>query len=111
EAVKYSQDDNDFANRQQIKSGVGSVAKVIRGSDDHYFFTVDRQFTSLGRVAAKDSTPQTQNIGLVIKRLLDAYDPSSADGIEFGNRVISSLTASAADNANTVLILWNNRTC
>jgi hypothetical protein len=110
EAVKYSQDNDDFAVRQQIKSGIGSIAKVIRGSDDHYFFTVDRQFTSLGRVAAKDSTPQTQNIGLVIKRLLDTYDPSSADGIEYKNRVISTLKTSEDENANNVMVLWNKKT-
>jgi hypothetical protein len=63
EAVSYSQDIDDLAIRTPLKVGAGSVGKVIKGSDDHYVVSLDKQFTSIGRLLGKDQTVQTENIG------------------------------------------------
>jgi len=110
EAVKYSQDANDFAVRVPLKTGKGSISRVIKGSDDHYFITIDKQYTSLGRVKAKDITPQTENIGLPIKRLLDVYDHSNFNGIEFQNRIYTCHKTSTDETYNNVILIWNKNT-
>jgi len=110
EAIRYSQDVNDFAIRNPLKPGAGSVNKVIIGKDDHYFVTVDKQFTSLGRVANKDVTVQTENIGLPIRRLLQQYEFNQFDGIEYRNRILFSGRSNDQVENNDTTIVWNKRT-
>lgn len=110
EAVSYSQDANDFAIRVPLKTGKGSVGKVVKGADDQYFMTIDKQYTSLGRVKTKDILPQTENIGLPIKRLLDAYDHTDFNGIEFRNRIFTCHKTSDDENANNVILVRNKQT-
>lgn len=110
EQVEYSQDGNDSAVRTPLKPGVGSVARVIRGTDDHFFMTLDKRYTSLGRVKTKDLTPQTENLGYVIKRLLDTYNHDGFNGIEFNNRLISCHKTSDDETANNVMVIYNKIT-
>jgi len=101
---------DDAVNRQPLKVEAGSVNKVIVGRDDHYFITLDKQFTSLGRVATKDVTVQTQNIGLPIKRLLDELEFDQVNGVEFQNRILFSCKSPNADEENDITIVWNKTT-
>lgn len=110
ELVKYTEDVNDTALRTPLKPGVGSIARVIRGSDDHYFMTSDKRYTSLGRVQQKDITPQTENLGYKIKRLLDAYDHTDFNGIEYNNRLISCHRLNEDDDNNNVMLVYNKIT-
>ena len=110
EAVKYSGDIDDFAIRTPLKTGIGSVNKVIKGRDDHYFMTLDDQYTSIGRVASKDILPQTQNIGHKIKRLLESYKHNEFDGIEYGNRILSTHKSSDDKTYNDVVLIYNKET-
>lgn len=107
ESISYSQDANDFAIRAPLKTGKGSVGRVIKGVDDLYFMTIDKQLTSLGRVKSKDVTVQTENIGLPIKRLLDVYDHTNFNGIEFRNRIFSCHRTSEDETVNNVILVWN----
>lgn len=109
ESVKYSQDANDLAVRDPLKAGTGSTGKTIRGQDDIYFMTPDKEFTSIGRVKTVDALPQTDNIGFQIKRLLDNLYFDSVAGIEFKGKVyITCKSSSTAENNDTVLI-YNRR--
>ncbi len=110
ESVSYSQDANDFAIRDPLKTGKGSFGKVIKGVDDQYFMTIDKQYTSLGRVKLKDSTPQTDNFGLPIKRLLDSYDHTNFNGWEFRNRIFSCHKTSSDETYNNVILVYNKLT-
>lgn len=110
EAVRYTQDADDFAVREPLKAGKGSVGKVIKGADDQYFMTIDKQYTSLGRVASKDITPQTANIGLPIKRLLDTYNHDDFNGIEFQNKIYSCHRTSDDETYNNVVLVYNKQT-
>lgn len=110
EAVQYSQDINDFAVRTPLKPGAGSINKVIKGHDDHFFMTVDKQFTSLGRVENKDITVQTMNIGLPIRRLLQEYEFNQFNGYEYRNRILFSARSSTETANNDVTVVWNKRT-
>lgn len=110
ESVSYSQDANDFAVRVPLKTGKGSIGKVVKGTDDQYFMTLDNQYTSLGRVKLKDSTPQTDNIGLPIKRLLDIYDHTDFNGIEFRNRIFTCHKTSSDESVNNVILVYNKQT-
>jgi len=110
EAISYSQDINDFAIREPLKIGAGSVGKVVKGTDDHYVFTLDKQLTSVGRLVGKDQTVQTENIGLPIKRLLDEYEFSDIAGIEYRNRILFSCRSSIDESENNVTIVWNKTT-
>jgi len=110
ELVKYTEDVNDTALRTPLKTGVGSVGKVIKGTDDHYFMTPDKKYTSLGRVRQKDTTPQSENIGYVIKRLLDTYNNDSFSGIEFNNRIFSAHKSSDTITNNDVMLVFNKQT-
>lgn len=110
EAISYSQDANDFAIRVPLKTGKGSVGKVIKGTDDLYFITQDKQYTSIGRVKTKDLLPQTENIGLPIKRLLDSYSHDSFNGIEFNNRIFSCHKTSDDESSNNVILVYNKQT-
>ncbi len=107
ESVQYSQDANDLANRTPLKAEVGSVGPVIKGSDDIYFFTADKKFTSIGRIKQKDSTPQTENIGFKIKRLLDNYVPGTGRGKEFNDKIYAPLKSSSSQTNNDIILVYN----
>lgn len=108
EEIKYSQDSNDFAVRNPLKAGVGSIGKTIKGTDDIYFITKDKKFTSIGRVKAKDIKPQTENIGFKIKRLLDIYDFTDIGrGKEIKDKIyIPCKSASTAAN-NDIMVIYS----
>ncbi len=110
ELVKYTEDINDTAIRTPLKPGIGSVSRVIKGSDDHYFMTPDKKYTSLGRVRQKDITPQSENIGYIIKRLLDQYNNDNFTGIEFNNRIISAHKSSDDVDYNDIMLVFNRKT-
>lgn len=110
ELVKYTEDINDSAVRTPLKPGVGSVSRVIKGTDDHYFMTLDKRYTSLGRVRTKDLTPQTENLGHKIKRLLDTYNHEEFNGIEFNNRLISCHKTGDDESNNNVMLIFNKIT-
>jgi len=110
ELLKYTEDINDAAIRTPLKTGVGSVGRVIKGTDDHYFMTPDKKYTSLGRVRQKDTTPQSENMGYVIKRLLDTYNNDNFSGIEFNNRIFSAHKSSDTITNNDVMLVFNKQT-
>lgn len=111
ESVQYTQDANDIAVRTPIKQNVGSVGKVIRGSDDIYFITEDKKFTSLGRVRLKDVKPQTENIGYDIKRYLDTCDFTDVGrGIEYKDKIYIPCKSSSSEAYNNIIIVWNKMT-
>tara|TARA_R110002126_G_scaffold109583_1_gene246503 strand:- start:2979 stop:5045 length:2067 start_codon:yes stop_codon:yes gene_type:complete len=110
ELVKYTEDVNDTAIRTPLKTGVGSLGRVIKGTDDHYFMTPDGKYTSLGRVRQKDITPQSENLGYIIKRLLDTYNSDNFTGQEFNNRIISAHKSSDSVANNDVMLVYNNKT-
>jgi len=110
ELVKFTEDVNDTAIRTPLKTGVGSIARVIKGTDDHYFMTPDKKYTSLGRVRLKDVTPQTENMAYPIKRLLDTYTNDNFNGIEFNNRILSSHKSSSTATANDITLVYNRKT-
>lgn len=110
ELVKYTEDINDSAVRTPLKTGVGSVGRVIKGADDHYFMTPDKKYTSLGRVRLKDVKPQTENIAYPIKRLVDGYNNDNFTGIEFNNRILSAHKSSNDTTNNDIILVLNNKT-
>lgn len=111
EAISYSQDANDLVQREPLKPGYGSVGPVTQGSDDVYFFTESKEFTSLGRVRARDIRPQTTNIGNKIKRWLDKSDVSSTGrGIEVAGKIYVPLKSSSTVSANDVVLIYNRDT-
>lgn len=110
ELVKYTEDVNDSAIRTPLKTGIGSIGRVIKGSDDHYFMTPDKKYSSLGRVRQKDITPQSENMGYVIKRLLDRYNNDNFNGIEFNNRIFSVHRLDDDSNNNDIMLVYNKQT-
>lgn len=110
ELLKYTEDINDSAVRTPLKPGVGSVYRVIKGTDDHYFMTPDKRYTSLGRIRTKDITPQTENFGYKIKRLLDSYNHEKFNGIEYNNRLISFHKSDDDQTENNVMLIFNKQT-
>lgn len=110
ELVSYTQDVNDSAVRTPLKPGIGSIGRVIKGSDDHYFMRPDKVYTSLGRVRQKDIKPQTENIAYVIKRLLEQYNNDNFNGAEFNNRLISSHKSSDDTDNNNLMLIYNRKT-
>lgn len=110
EACKYTQDTTDIITRTQLKTGFGSINKAIKAKDDIYFVTADKQFTSVGRVQLKSDIPQTLNIGLVIKRLLDTYDFSATQGIEYKQRLLITCKSSSSDTYNNKIVVFNKAT-
>lgn len=108
ESIQYSQDANDLAVRTPLKQNVGSVGKVIKGSDDVYFFTEDKKFTSIGRVKTKDIKPQIENIGYRIKRLLDQYDITSLGrGEEYNDKIYIPLKSDSNQTYNNIILVYN----
>jgi len=111
ESVKYSQDTSDLATRTPIKQNVGSIGKTIRGSDDIYFVTEDKKFTSIGRVRLKDVKPQTENIGYPIKRFLDACEFTQIGrGIEYKDKIYIPCMSSSNESNNNIIIVYNKMT-
>jgi len=108
ESVKYSQDANDLAVRDPLKSGIGSIGKVTIGRDDLYFFTGGNALTSIGRVKTKDIRPETLNIGNKIKRYLDAAGLDDVGrGIEVANKIYFPIKSSPTATANDALLVYN----
>lgn len=107
ESVSFSQDANDLPIRVPLKSEIGSVGQTIKGSDDIYFITDDKQFTSLGRVESKDVTPQTQNIGYKIKRLLDSYEFGVGRGKEYKNKIYIPARSDSVTETNDIVIVYS----
>ncbi len=110
EALQYSQDANDLAVRTPLKAGIGSVGKTIKASDDIYFVTPDKKFTSIGRVRAKDIKPETENIGHVIKRFLDKCGVDELGrGAEFKDKLHIPLKSNVSATANDILLIYNKK--
>lgn len=107
EATKFSQDTNDLANTEPLKAETGSIGRVIKGSNDVYFITADNKLTSLGRVRAKDTKPQSENIGIKIKRLLDNYVFTTGFGLEHKDRLYIPAKSSSSVTNNDILIIYN----
>ena len=109
ESISYSQDSDDLAIRTPIKSEVGASIPTVRGSDDIYIVTDDKQITTIGRVSQKDITPQTQNIGLPIKRLLDDYVFDFGRGKEYRNRIYIPAKSSSSETKNDITLVYNKQ--
>ena len=111
EAMSYTQDTSDLAQREPLKPGAGSAGKTTRGSDDIYFMTNSKQFTSIGRVQSKDIRPEIQNIGTSIKRWLDRTDTSDVGrGIEVSGKVYFPLKSTSAATHNDIILIFNRNT-
>lgn len=111
EAVTYSQDANDLAVRTPLKQNVGSVGPTIKGSDDVYFITADKKFTSLGRIKTKDLKPGTENLGYNIKRLLETFDYSTLGrGIEYNDKIYLPVKSDSGESYNDVMLVYNKKT-
>lgn len=111
ESVQYTQDANDLAVRTPLKQNTGSIGKVIKASDDVYFFTEDKKFTSIGRVKTKDLKPQTENIGYRIKRFLDACDLTSlGKGEEYKDKIYIPLKSDSTQTYNNNILVYNKNT-
>lgn len=110
EAIQYSQDENDLVVRTPLKSGIGSIGKTLKGSDDIYFVTPDKQVTSIGRVRAKDVKPQTQNIGYNIKRFLESCGMDDVGrGAEFRERLHFPVKSSTTVTDNDIILIYNKQ--
>lgn len=108
ELDKYSTTDSaDIPASTPLKQGFGSINHAIKARDDVYFVTADKQITSLSRVLLKDTVPQTINIGLIIKRLIDTFDFTSVVGHEYKQRILFACKQSAGDTANNQIIVYN----
>lgn len=108
EAISYSQDASDLASRDPLKAGIGSAGKTIRGSDDIYFITPDKQFTSIGRVRLNDVRPKTLDIGNVIDRFLQRCNVSSIGrGIEIVEKIYIPLKSNEDQTDNDIVLVYN----
>jgi hypothetical protein len=108
EQIQYSQDANDLAVRTPLKTGVGSVGKTIKGSDDVYFITKDKNFTSIGRVKTKDIKPETLNIGLPIQNFLNNCGVDDVGrGHEIEDKVYIPLKSSDSEDNNDIILIYN----
>lgn len=107
ESIQYSQDTLDVIQRVPLKAGVGSIGRVIQAVDDIYFITPDKQITSIGRAKLRDLKPHTDNIGITIKRLLDTYDFSDVNGIQYKNRILICCKSSSTVQKNDIMIVYN----
>lgn len=110
EQDKFSTTDTaDLLQQTPLKQQFGSVNHVIKGRDDIYFITADNQITSLGRVKLADTVPQTVNVGLIIKRLIDTFDFSSVVGHEFAQRILFACKDSSSAAKNNQIIVYNKQ--
>lgn len=102
-------DTADLLDQTPLKQQFGSVGHVIKGRDDIYFVTADNQITSLGRVKLADTVPQTVNVGLIIKRLIDTFGFASVVGHEIAQRILFACTQSPTDTKNNQIIVYNKQ--
>lgn len=107
EGVQYTQDGNDLPNRTPLQGGIGSINKVIKGTDNIYFITADKKFMSIGRIKLVDQLPQTRNIGLKIKRILDTIDPSQVSGWEYKDKIYITYKSSSIVAHNDTVLVYN----
>lgn len=108
EQLQYSQDANDLAVRVPLKAEIGSIGKAIKASDDIYFVTSDKRITSIGRVRAKDVTPQTENIGHVVQNYLNKCGVDDVGrGKEIKNKLYFPLKSDPDQTYNDVLLIYN----
>ena len=109
EAVQYSQDENDLAVRDPLKAGVGSIGKTTKGSNDIYFFTGDKRFTSIGRVRAKDLRPEIENIGFPIQRYLNGsgIDSTVGRGREYRDKLYLPIKSTSSQTDNDVVLVYS----
>ena len=107
ESVSYSQDANDLAVREPLKAEVGSVGRVIKGSDDIYFLTPDKKFTSIGRIRSKDLKPGTENLGKPIQRLFNQFVGGQGRGKEYNDRLYIPLKENSSFTDNNVSLVYN----
>ena len=111
EAVKYSQDANDFVVRDPLKAGIGSAGKTIKGADDIYFMTPDKQLTSIGRVKTKDIRPETLDLGNKIRRFLDLCGVDDLGrGDEINEKIYIPMKKEENDSANNIVLVYNRNT-
>lgn len=111
ESLAFSADSQDLPQRTPLKDAVGSVGKTIKGTDDIYFFTPDKRFTSIGRAANKDLKPETFNIGDIIQSFLNKLDVSTIGrGIEFRDRFYIPLKSSSSEPHNDIVLIYNKLT-
>jgi hypothetical protein len=111
EAVEYSQDANDFAVREPLRPGIGSIGKTTQGPNDVYFMTTAKQITTIGRVRTKDIRPETLNVGNSIKRWLDqANGDSIGRGIHKAGKIYFPVKSNATVAYNDVLLVYNENT-
>lgn len=107
ESVQYSQDGNDLPNRVPLPQASGSVGKVIQGTTNLYFMTADNKLLSLGRIQLTTELPQTKNVGIKIKRLLDGYTFDQVNGFEWKDKVYIACKSSPTLSANDTVIIYN----
>jgi hypothetical protein len=108
EAISYTQDATDLIQREPLKPGVGSIGKTTRGTDDVYFFTPSKQFSSIGRVRSQDSRPQTQDIGFRISRWLRRCNVDEVGrGIEVAGKVYVPMKSSDQSTFNDIVLVYN----
>lgn len=108
EAVQYSQDANDLAQREPLRTGIGSISKTTLGSNDVFFFTNSNQLTTIGRVQNKDTRPETLNVGNRIKRWLEQANPDEAGrGIARAGKIYIPLKSNKNVAQNDVVLVYN----
>lgn len=112
ESVQYSQDTNDLAVRTPLKSGFGSIGKTVKATDDIFFFTADKQLTSIGRIKLKDVKPQSLNIGDRIVRFLEAsgIDNTIGRGKQIGEKIYFPIKLTSASTSNDIMLVLNKNT-
>lgn len=108
ESVIYSQDSDDLANIEQPSPNYGASMRPIKGKDDVYFVTSDKQFTTLGLVNQKTGRELATNIGIPVKRLLQeySYDRNAKGGV-YQNRVHLPAKDSSDATATNRLLIYN----
>lgn len=108
EAVKYSQDSNDLAVRDPLKTSIGSVGKTIKGADDIYFITPDKKFTTIGRVRQVDIKPKTLDIGDKVRRFLEQCGIDDVGrGAEIVEKVYVPMKSSPGIDVNDIVLVYN----
>lgn len=107
ESVQYSQDANDLPNRVPLPQASGSQGKVIQGTSNLYFITADNKILSIGRIQLTTQLPETKNIGIKIKRLLDGYFFDAVNGFEWKDKVYIACKSLATLSANDTVIVYN----
>ena len=109
EAMTHTQDANDLAQRTPVSTILGSVNRTIKGQNDIYFATEDKQITSIGRIVNKDTREQNINIGYPVKRLLNTYNVDDFNGIKFENRIFFT-TKDEGSDLNDRMLIYNEKT-